>query len=121
MISADARNRTVVHGDSVHFFHSISRILPVEPLPTIAKFDNKDDFEGWNCGKITTCGKFGNVCGGPKTKAAKHDIKKTFAVPAGKYLVALDFIKIDSWFVRAGHPCRVRRWVGGARSLCRLG
>ena len=86
-----------------------------------SKFDNKDDFEGWNCGKITTCGKLGNICGGYETKGTKDDITKTFAVPAGKYLVALDFIKIDSWFVRAGHSGRVRRWVGGAGSLCRVG
>ena len=92
-----------------------------------SKFDNKDDFEGWNCGKITTCGKFGNICGGynikggAKKNSAGDDITKTFAVPAGKYLVALDFIKIDSWFVRAGHSGRVRRWVGGAGSLCRVG
>ena len=64
-----------------------------------AKFDDKNDLEGWNCGAITTCGKFGNVCGGYNTKAKGHDIKKTFEVPEGTYSVTLDFIKIDSWLV----------------------
>ena len=65
-----------------------------------SNFDDKSDFEGWNCGAITSCGKFGNVCGGYNTKAKGHDIKKTFEVPEGTYLVSLDFIKIDSWFVQ---------------------
>ena len=64
-----------------------------------AEFEDKNDFEGWNCGAITTCGKFGNVCGGYNTKAKGHDIKKTFEVPEGTYSVTLDFIKIDSWLV----------------------
>lgn len=64
-----------------------------------AKFDDTNNFEGWNCGKITSCGKYGNVCGGYNTKGKGHDIKQTFEVPAGKYSVTLDFIKIDSWFV----------------------
>ena len=64
-----------------------------------AKFDDKSNFEGWNCGAVTTCGKFGNVCGGYNTKARGHDIKKTFKVSGGTYSVTLDFIKIDSWLV----------------------
>ena len=63
------------------------------------EFDDKSNFEGWNCGAITSCGKYGNVCGGYDTKGKGHDIKKTFEVPEGTYWVALDFIKIDSWFV----------------------
>ena len=62
-------------------------------------FETKDDFEGWNCGKVTSCGEYGKVCGGYDAKAKGDDIKKTFDLFAGKYLVALDFIKIDSWFV----------------------
>ena len=62
-------------------------------------FADTNDFEGWTCSKITSCGKFGNVCGGFNVKGQGHDIKKTFEVPAGKYSVALDFIKIDSWSV----------------------
>ena len=65
-----------------------------------AKFDDTNDFEGWNCGTITTCGKYGNVCGGYNTKAKGNDIKKTFEVPEGTYWVTLDFIKIDSWLVK---------------------
>ena len=68
-------------------------------LSGMAMFNNPKDFEGWNCGKITTCGKFGNICGGYGVKAKDHDIKKTFMLPAGTYSVSLDFIKIDSWFV----------------------
>merc|ERR1712048_546889 len=66
--------------------------------PITAKFDDKNDFEGWNCGQIRTCGeKNGNVCGGYMTKGKGDDIKKTFEVPEGMYRVTLDFIKIDSW------------------------
>ena len=62
------------------------------------KFDNQNDFEGWNCGSITTCGEFGQFCGGFNVKGTGADIKKTFNdLPAGTYSVELDFIKIDSW------------------------
>ena len=60
------------------------------------KFEGTDS-QGWNCGKITKCGKFGNLCGGYGVKGKGSDIKKTFSVPAGTYSVKLDFIKIDSW------------------------
>ena len=64
-----------------------------------ANFDDTNDFEGWNCGKITTCGKFGNICGGYDVKTGGADIQQTFMLPAGRtYLVTMDFIKIDSWF-----------------------
>ena len=76
-------------------------------MTVTAEFEDKNDFEGWNCGAITTCGKFGNVCGGYSTKASGHDIKKTFEVPEGTYWVTLDFIKIDSWLVK----CRLT-WSG---------
>ena len=66
----------------------------------VNNFKKKNDFEGWNCGEIRPCGKFGNVCGGYDTKAKGHDITKTFDVPAGNYSVKLDFLKIDSWFVQ---------------------
>ena len=67
--------------------------------PLTANFDNPGDFEGWSCGKITTCGKFGNICGGYDVKTGGDDIKKTFMLPAGDtYWVTMDFIKIDSWF-----------------------
>ena len=62
-------------------------------------FDNKQDFEGWNCGKITTCGNLGQICGGYNVKGTGTEIVKTFALPAGTYSVELDFIKIDSWCV----------------------
>ena len=63
-------------------------------------FKDSLDFEGWNCGKIATCGNLGQVCGGYNIKGQGSDIKKTFWLPAGTYSVELDFIKIDSWFVR---------------------
>jgi len=66
-----------------------------------AKFSNTKDFQGWNCAKITYCSILGNICGGYNTKAKSHDIKKTFKnLPAGRYKISLDFIKIDSWFVK---------------------
>ena len=64
-----------------------------------SNFNNKNDFEGWNCGDITSCGEYGNVCGGYKAKGKESEITKTFDVPAGTYGVTLDFIKIDSWCV----------------------
>ena len=64
-----------------------------------SKFKNPNDFEGWNCGKINTCGEYGPICGGFNVKARESDIKKTYMLPAGKYSVELDFIKIDSWLV----------------------
>ena len=66
-----------------------------------AKFDKADDFEGWNCGQIKACGTYGNLCGGQAVKGKGDDITKTFDVPSGTYLVTLDFIAIDSWFVRS--------------------
>ena len=62
------------------------------------KFDNPSDFEGWNCGKITTCGDH-QLCGGYNVKGKNSEIKKTFFLPEGTYSVDLDFIKIDSWCV----------------------
>ena len=62
-------------------------------------FDDPIDFEGWNCGAITTCGVLGHICGGYNFKGEGSDIIKTFNLPAGAYSVELDFIKIDSWFV----------------------
>ena len=62
-------------------------------------FYNKKGFDDWNCGKITTCGDFGAVCGGYGVKGKGSDIKKTFNLPAGIYSVQLDFLRIDSWFV----------------------
>ena len=62
-------------------------------------FYNKKGFDDWNCGKITTCGDFGAVCGGYGVKGKGSDIKKTFNLPAGICSVQLDFLRIDSWFV----------------------
>merc|ERR1712164_116257 len=60
--------------------------------------NNAKDFQGFNCVKITSCGSYGNICGGFNTKAKSHDIKKTYKnLPAGTYTFSLDFIKIDSW------------------------
>ena len=64
-----------------------------------AKFDDPLVFEGWSCGRITTCGKFGNICGGYNVKTGGDDIRQTFMLPAGRtHWVTMDFIKIDSWF-----------------------
>ena len=68
---------------------------------TGTRFDHQRNFEGWNCGKITTCGRLGQICGGYNVKGKGSDIQKTFNLPAGTYSVELDFIKIDSWYVRA--------------------
>ena len=40
-------------------------------------------------------------CGGYNVKGKGSDIRKTFNLPAGTYSVELDFVKIDSWFVKA--------------------
>ena len=74
-------------------------MFAVATFPFNANFDDPNDFEGWNCGKITSCGKFGNICGGYDVKTGVDDIQQTFMVPAGAtYWVTMDFIKIDSWF-----------------------
>ena len=65
---------------------------------SVSRFDRLDDFEGWDCGKITTCGEH-QFCGGYGVKGEGSDITKTFRLPPGTYSVELDFIKIDSWFV----------------------
>ena len=62
-------------------------------------FDTPQDFEGWNCGKITTCGSLGSICGGYNVKGKGSDIKKIYSLPSGTYSVQLDFIRIDSWLV----------------------
>ena len=62
-------------------------------------FANPNDFEGWNCGKITKCGDH-QICGGYDIKGTWSEIKKTFMLPAGIYSIELVFIKIDSWCVR---------------------
>ena len=82
-------------------------------LNAIATFDNPQDFEGWNCGEITTCGRLGNICGGFNVKGGDSDITKTFHLPAGTYSVELDFIKIDSWCVRVHHKRLARGCVFG--------
>ena len=70
------------------------------PSSEFNKFDDRNNFEGWNCGSITTCGNFGQFCGGFNVKGTGAELKKTYTnLPAGTYSVELDFIKIDSWFV----------------------
>ena len=73
--------------------------MAARPVLYTSTFDYQQDFDGWNCGKITTCGDFGEVCGGYGVKGQGSEIKKTFNLPAGIYSVQLDFIRIDSWFV----------------------
>ena len=71
----------------------------ISPFKDIkSEFNNPNDFEGWNCGKITACGNH-QICGGYNVKGTGSEIKKTFLLPAGTYYVELDFIKIDSWCV----------------------
>ena len=75
-------------------------LLTARPAIYLSAFDDKkQDFDGWNCGKITACGGFDGICGGYGVKGKGSDIKKTFNLPAGVYSVQLDFLKIDSWFV----------------------
>ena len=63
-------------------------------------FGDTEDFEGWNCGRITTCGEFGHICGGYKTKGKGSSLQKTYnGLGGGLFSVELDFIKIDSWLV----------------------
>ena len=70
--------------------------------PIVNKFDDPTKFEGWNCDKITKCGKYGEICGGVNTKAKGHIIEKIFTLPANrrKFAITMDFIKIDSWFAK---------------------
>ena len=62
-------------------------------------FEKSTNFEGWNCGQITTCGDFGSICGGYKAKGRGDKIEKVFMVQGGhSYSVTMDVLKIDSWF-----------------------
>ena len=72
-------------------------LLVARPAISVSTFHDKQEFDGWNCGEITTCGDFGEICGGYGVKGKGSRIKKTFNLPAGTYSVQLDFIKIDSW------------------------
>ena len=74
-------------------------MLAARPAIYMSTFYDQQDFNGWNCGKITTCGEFGEVCGGYGVKGKGSDNKKMFNLPPGTYSVQLDFIRIDSWFV----------------------
>ena len=68
-------------------------------LPVSFGFENVNDFQGWTCGQLTTCGKWGKICGGHKAKGGGDYIQQTFMLPPGRtYEVNMDFIKIDSWF-----------------------
>merc|ERR1712048_854272 len=89
-----------------------------------ANFQDTKDFEGFNCVKITTCGAYGNICGGYNTKAQSHDIKKTYTLPDGLYQVSLDFIKIDSWDGESanvqlnGKTCWSKKLAGSGKQVC---
>ena len=76
----------------------IDNVVISKSLKYNSEFGNANDFEGWNCGRITKCGKY-QICGGYNVKGQGSDIAKTFMLPAGTYYVELNFIKIDSWFV----------------------
>ena len=71
--------------------------LQTQEIKSLGEFNNPNDFEGWNCGKITVCGNH-QICGGYNVTGKGADMTKTFMLPAGRYSVDLDFIKIDSWF-----------------------
>jgi len=65
-----------------------------------------NDFNGWNCGAITTCAGIdggAGICGGYGVKGINTDITKTFEVNAGRYQVQLDFISIDTWDGESGY------------------
>merc|ERR1712072_1267404 len=68
-----------------------------QPIQKAYRSDFSKNTDGWSCGKITTCGKFGKICGGYGVKGKGAEIKKTYKAPAGAYSVSLDFFKLDSW------------------------
>ena len=75
-------------------------LLTAKPSVYVGTFANsRYELDGWNCGWITKCSAFGQVCGGHGVKGGSSDIQKTFNLPAGVYSVQLDFLRIDSWFV----------------------
>ena len=63
-----------------------------------SKFES-NYLDGWTCGGITTCGSFGNICGGFGQKGKAEKIEKTFTgLESGTtYYLSLDILKIDSW------------------------
>ena len=40
----------------------------LETFPGCDRFDDASDFRGWSCGKLTTCGPYGKICGGFNVK-----------------------------------------------------
>ena len=98
---------TTLDGEANDESFAIDNVVVQKLVTSIkAEFNDKNDFEGWNCGKITSCGGYGNVCGGVDVKGKGSQLVQTYKVAKGLYSVALDFVKIDSWYVE-----RVSEWV----------
>ena len=98
LVPLTVRVWTNLDGDANDESFGIDNVLVKTLIELKNEFDNLKDFEGWNCGEITTCGKH-QFCGGYNVKGKGSEIKKTFMLPAGTYSVEMDFIKIDSWWV----------------------
>ena len=94
------RVHTNLDGHASDESYAIDNVVVTKLVTSIkSEFNTQDDFEGWNCGKITSCGKYGNVCGGHNVKGKRNQIVQTFKVAKGMYSVALDFVRIDAWYV----------------------
>ena len=86
--------------NAIGCFNAMPPLDCISALCSVDEFADSFNFEGWNCGKITTCGDYGQICGGFYVKGRGSELTKTYTnLPAGTYSVELDFIKIDSWFV----------------------
>ena len=69
---------------------------------TINLYENsfESDMDGFSCVDITSCGSFGNICGGYGKTGGNHVIKKTFTnnIAVGDEItVTLKFFQIDDW------------------------
>jgi len=93
----DVNPNNVRFNDGSCGYYSKSYLCQKMQFPIVDRFNNGNDHEGWNCGKIQGCGNFGNICGGFKAKGKGGYLQKIYRVPAGTYTLNLDFIKIDSW------------------------
>ena len=64
----------------------------------LSNFENSN-LDGWSCGAITSCGSYGNICGGYGQKGKDATIEKTFTglVAGTIYDLTLDLLAVDSW------------------------
>jgi predicted outer membrane repeat protein len=76
----------------------------------VHNFEDTNNFHGWNCVGITTCGSWGKICGGYNKLGKNSVLQQTFSgLEPGTYTVEMDVFFIDSW----DHNDRLRVYANG--------